>query len=97
MRFLVIVHMPTEAGNKVLKDPNFMQTLEDYFSSVKPEAVYFGEHDGERTVFMILDVGSADMMVAIAEPLFNLVNARVDFEPVMVLEDIKKGMQALQK
>ncbi|WP_455367373.1 hypothetical protein [[Eubacterium] cellulosolvens] len=97
MRFLVIVHIPTEAGNKAMKDPNFIQKFEDYFNSVKPEAVYFGEDDGERTVYMVLDIGSADMMVTVAEPLFNLVNARVDIEPVMVLEDIKKGMQALQK
>lgn len=96
MRFIIMAHIPTEAGNKMVKDPNFMQTLEDYLKSVKPEAVYFTETKGERTFLIILDIASADMIPVLAEPLFNL-GARVNFEPAMVLEDVKKGMQALQK
>lgn len=28
MRFIARVKIPTEAGNKMVKDPNFIQTLE---------------------------------------------------------------------
>lgn len=37
------------------------------------------------------------MMPAISEPLYQAFNARVEVIPVTVLEDVKKGMQALSK
>jgi hypothetical protein len=97
MRFLVIAHMPTEAGNKAIKDPNMAKNLEDYVNSVKAEAAYFTEVDGERSFFFVVDMQSADMMVATCEPLFQVFNARVEVKLVMTLEDVKKGMQTLSK
>lgn len=97
MRFLVIAHMPTEAGNKAVKDPNMMKNLEDYVNNVKAEAAYFTEVNGERSMFFVVDMQSADMMTVMSEPLYQAFNARVEVKPVMVLEDVKKGMQALSK
>ncbi len=97
MRFLVIAHMSTEAGNKAVKDPNMAKNLEDYVNSVKAEAAYFTEVNGERSMFFVVDMQSADMMVAISEPLYQTFNARVEVKPVMTLEDVKKGMQTLAK
>jgi hypothetical protein len=30
MRFLIRARVPTEAGNKMVQDPDFMKKLEDY-------------------------------------------------------------------
>lgn len=97
MKFLVIAQMSTETTNKAMKDPNFMQTFEDYFNSVKAEAVYLGEVNGGRGMYFVVDVPSVDMMAAIGEPLFQNYDAKVEFKPVMGLEDVKKAMQTLQK
>lgn len=38
MRFLIRAKTPTDAGNKVLQDPNFLKKLEEYINKIKPEA-----------------------------------------------------------
>jgi hypothetical protein len=42
MRFVVRAKIPTEAGNKVVQDPeNLLKNLEDYMKKTKAEASYF--------------------------------------------------------
>ena len=92
MRFLVRALIPTEAGNKMVKDPKFMQNLEDYMKKVKPEASYFFEIGGDRTFAFIVNIDSVDMIPSVAEPLFQDIGAKVEFHPVMVFEDLKKAI-----
>ena len=46
MRFLVRAQIPTEIGNKMVKNPKFLQELENYIHKVKAEASYFFEAGG---------------------------------------------------
>jgi SpoU rRNA methylase family enzyme len=92
MRFLVRAQIPTEAGNKMIKNPKFMQNLEEYIKKVNPEASYFFEAGGDRTFAFIVNIDSVDMIPSIAEPLFQDIGAKVEFHPVMVFEDLKKAM-----
>jgi hypothetical protein len=93
MRFVIRATIPVEAGNKMIKDPKFLQTLEEYISKVKAEASYFYESEGMRTFAFIVDMHSVDMIPSIAEPLFQRYNARVEFHPVMILADLKKAIK----
>jgi len=77
----------------MIQDPNGFKALENYISKVKPEAVYFTEDGGDRTVLFIVDLASAEMIPVIAEPLFNGTNAKVEFHPVMNLDEVKRGIQ----
>ena len=43
MRFLILAKIPTEDGNKMVQDPNFLRKLEIYINKVKAEATYFFE------------------------------------------------------
>jgi len=95
MRFIVRAQIPTEAGNKMVKDPNFLHELENYIDTIKAEAVYFFEAGGDRVTVFVVDVSSADMIPAIAEPLFQKYSAKVEFHPVMVLADLKKAIGKL--
>jgi SpoU rRNA methylase family enzyme len=95
MRFLVKAQIPTEAGNKVIKNPKFLQELENYIHKVKAEAAYFFEASGDRTFAFIVNIESADMIPSIAEPLFQDLAAKVEFHPVMVFEDLKKAIEHL--
>jgi hypothetical protein len=47
------------------------------------------------TAVFIVDIASADMIPAIAEPFF-MMEAKVEFHPVMLLEDLKKGIATFQ-
>jgi hypothetical protein len=46
MRFLIHAKIPTEDGNKMVEDPNFLKKLEEYINKVKAEAAYFFEAGG---------------------------------------------------
>ena len=78
--------MPTEHGNKMLQDPNFTKKLESVLNQVKPEAVYFGPIEGERGIYMIVNLPSPDMIARIAEPLWMTLNCKLDFTPLMELK-----------
>ncbi len=90
MRFMLIVHLPTQAGNDLLRGG--LKPLEDLIAAMKPQATYFSEHYGERTFFIVVDLPSADAIPRVAEPLFNL-GARVEFHIAMVFDDLKKAFQ----
>jgi hypothetical protein len=92
MRFLIRAKIPTEAGNKMVKDPNFLKNLEDYMNKAKPEAAYFFEADGNRVMAFIVEMQSVDQIPALAEPLFQGMGANVEFHPVMTFDDLKKAL-----
>jgi hypothetical protein len=97
MKFLLRLHFPAEHGNKMLQDPNFLQKLEGILNQIKPEAAYFAPVEGERGIYMIVNLSSADMIATIGEPLWMTLNCKMDLTPVMELSDLKKGLQGLQK
>ena len=92
MRFLVRARIPTEAGNKMVQDPNFLKKLEEYINKVKAEATYFYEAGGSRVAAFIVDIQSADQIPIIIEPLFSGMDAHIELHPVMSLDDLKKGI-----
>ena len=92
MRFLIRATIPTEDGNKMVQDPNFLRKLEEYINKVNAEAAYFFEANGSRIASFIVDVQSADQIPILGEPLFIKMGAHVEFHPVMSLEDLKKGI-----
>ena len=93
MRFLVRAQISTDVGNRIVKNPKFIQNLEDYIKKVNAEASYFFEAGGDRTFAFIVNLESADMIPSVAEPLFQEFGAKVEFHPVMVFEDLKKALE----
>jgi hypothetical protein len=92
MRFLVRVQIPTDAGNNLVKNPNFLDIIEKYMKKVKAETAYFFESGGDRTFVFIVNIESANNIPFIAEPLFQDIGAKVEFHPVMLFEDLKKAV-----
>jgi len=93
MRFLVRAQISTDVGNRIVKNPKFIQNLEHYIKKVNAEASYFFEAGGDRTFAFIVNLESADMIPSVAEPLFQEFGAKVEFHPVMVFEDLKKALE----
>jgi hypothetical protein len=92
MRFLIHAKIPTEDGNKMVQDPNFLKKLEEYTNKVKAEAAYFFEAGGNRVAVFIVDIQSTDQIPILVEPLFSGMGAHVELHPVMSLDDLKKGI-----
>lgn len=68
MWFIIRAKFPTEAGNQMVKDPNFLRDLENYMNKVKTEASYFFGADGKRTFGLVVDIQSNDQIPMFAEP-----------------------------
>jgi hypothetical protein len=96
MRVLVRALIPTVAGNKMVKDPNFLKNLEEYLQKFNCEAAYFTEVNGSRTMVLILDLPSTEMIPAIVEPLFQGFDANVEIHPAMNLDDLKKAISNMK-
>jgi hypothetical protein len=89
MRVLVRVIFPAEAGTRAVKDPNFIKNIQAFIDNYKAEAAYFTPSNGDRSANFVIDMPSSDMMPTIAEPFFQM-GARVEMQPVMNFEDLRK-------
>ena len=69
--------------------------MQDYLAEVKAEAPYFTTVDGQRGGYVVLDLGDASQIPAIAEPLFLWLSADVEILPVMSPEDLGKAGPAI--
>lgn len=96
MRFILRAQIPTEAGNRMMQNPNGMKDVEAYIRSINAEAAYFFEAGGDRTMVFVVNMERTDQMAVLAEPLF-MMGAKVEFHPVMLLEDLKKAEASMKK
>jgi hypothetical protein len=71
MRFLIRARIPTEAGNKMIQDPDFMKKLDDYMNKFKPEAAYFLPIDGYRAAAFIVNIENNSQVPALKTVLFS--------------------------
>jgi hypothetical protein len=94
MRFLIRARTPTDSGNKMIQDPDFLKKLEEYINKVKPEATYFMPIEGQRAGAFIVNAESNEQLPAIVEPLFQWWGANVDVIPVMNFDELKRGLQS---
>ncbi|MGP3982589.1 hypothetical protein [Streptomyces sp. KR80] len=92
MRTLLKARIPTEAGNKAIKNGTMEKTLMGVLDRLEPEACYFYPEEGERTCFVVFDMERSSQLPSIAETFFMEFGAEVYVEPVMNLDDLKTGL-----
>jgi len=97
MRFLVKASWDIAAGNKLAKKGRLGSTVDKIIKELKPEAAYFLADHGERTAYLVVDLKDASQIPAVAEPFFLAFEASIEFQPVMVLADLKKAGPAIAK
>ena len=93
MRVLVRVILPTEAGNRAIKGQDFIKNVQAFIDNYKAETAFFAPVNGDRSANFIIDMPSSEMMATIAEPFFQM-GAKVEMQPVMNFEDLKKGLSS---
>jgi hypothetical protein len=98
MRMLLNVKFCPETFNKAVQDGSVGQKLRRLLEDAKPEAVYFTEQGGQRSVIMIVEVAESSRVPSLAEPWFLTFKAEVAFHVVMTPEDLHKaGLEELGK
>ena len=97
MRFMVKVIWDVEKGNELAKKGNMAKIAQSILEEIKPEAAYFVAEEGNRSAILFVDMEDASRIPAIAEPWFLAVNATVEFQPVMIMEDLVKAGPNIEK
>ena len=98
MRMLLKVKIPHEEFNQAVRDGTVGLKVRRILEDIKPEAVYFTEHNGQRGAILIVDLPDPSMVPAFAEPWFLSFNADVEFHIVMTPEDLRRaGLEELGK
>ena len=97
MRFMLTFRIPMDAGNAMIKDGTIGEVLQSVMEDLKPEAAYFGDIEGGRGGYLVVNMEDASQIPAMTEPLFLGVGATVKAHPVMIPEDLQKAGPDLEQ
>src|SRR5215211_3993646 len=88
VRVMLKVRIPVEAGNTAISSGDLPKVLGSFMEQWKPEAAYFLAEGGERLALFVLDLADPSDIPVLAEPLFQGMNAAIELQPVMNLEEL---------
>lgn len=88
MRMIMYLTFPVETFNAAVKDGSVGAKMKKILDSVKPEAAYFTDRNGQRSGIVVVDVADASKIPAMAEPWMLSFNAGIEMHPVMVPGDL---------
>jgi hypothetical protein len=94
MHMLLKFEMGLTATNDAVRSGTVAELNEQLMASTKPEAAYFGTENGRRTGYLVFDMVDPAQIPVIAEPLFQRMEATVEFIPVMNAEELQRGLAA---
>jgi hypothetical protein len=91
MKILMTVRIPHQPFNEAVKAGNAGAKLNRILEAIKPEAVYFTEHNGQRGAVLVVEMSDASKIPSLAEPWFLTFQADVEFRIAMTPDDLKRG------
>lgn len=97
MRMMMKVSIPTEAGNRGVKEGILPKVVMSFVDKMKPEACFFTAEAGKRTGFFVFDLADPTMIPSVAEPFFMNLDASIELAPVMNLSEMKAGVEKAMK
>jgi hypothetical protein len=97
MRFMVRVLFDVERGNELARKGNLGKITQSILEEINPEAAYFVAEAGKRSAILFVNMDDASQMASIAELWFLAVNATVQFQPVMKMEDLQKAGASIER
>jgi hypothetical protein len=91
MRMLMTVTIPHHTFNAAVKDGTAGAKIGKILEATKPESVYFTDHHGHRSAFLVVNLPDATKIPALAEPWFLTFEADVQLHACMTPEDLQRG------
>ncbi len=88
MRLMLRFTIPVEKGNETMLDGSMSTALKTLVEQLQPESAYFHLQDGQRAGTIFFEASNPEQMAAINEPLFAALNASIDIQPAISLEEL---------
>jgi hypothetical protein len=96
MRVMMIVTIPNEPCNTLIREGKLGGLLGRILEETKPEAVYFSEAHGLRTVFLVAHAAADASYPALAEPWWLSLEAKVEMRVCMLPQELQSaGLDAI--
>lgn len=92
MRLLLKFTIPVEKGNAAAKDGSLGRAIDALIEQVKPEAAYFVVEQGKRAGLIVFNESDQARLPKINEPLFAQLDAAIEIQPALDLEDLRRGL-----
>ncbi len=91
MKMLVNVLCPVEPFNSMVRNGTAGEIIGRIVKDIKPESIYFTEHEGNRGAVMVVNVANASDVPSIAEPWYLNFEAICEFRIAMSPDDLMKA------
>jgi hypothetical protein len=95
IRMMARVEFGLEKGNEVLKTGAIQDIFNKVMDQLKPEAAYFGPVNGTRGCYLVVDMDDSAQLPAFSETLFAEMHAKIEWFPVMNVDDLQRGLKEL--
>ncbi len=95
MRVLLQATIPVIQGNEAIRQGKLERIINEVTAKVRPEATYFYPYEGNRTLLMIFDLKDTMDMPMISEPLYQELNALVQWYPILNKDELIHGLENL--
>jgi hypothetical protein len=92
MRMLLKWELGLEAANDAVRSGKMAELNQSLMALIRPEAAYFGTEGGTRTAYIFFNLDDPALIPVIAEPLFQELQSKVEFIPVMNQDDLQRGL-----
>ena len=92
MRMLMRWRLGVTETNAAMRSGRMAEINKRLNELTKPEAQYFCTEGGTRTGYIFFDLADPSDIPPIAEPLFQELNATVEFFPTMDAEQLGAGL-----
>lgn len=92
MRMLMKWRLGVAEASEAIRSGRMADVNKTLDELTKPEAQYFGVEGGSRTGYVFFDLADPSDIPPIAEPLFQELNATVEFFPAMNVEELQRGL-----
>lgn len=92
MRLMLRFTIPVEKGNEAEADGTLGTALKDLVEALKPEAAYFHLDEGMRAGTIFFEATDQAQMAAINEPLFARLNAAIEIQPAISMNELLKTL-----
>ena len=98
MKMLMIVRIPHEPFNTLVRDGKVGDIMGKILDDLKPESIYFTEQEGTRGAVAVINVDDSSQIPSFSEPFFLNFDADCEFRIAMSPEDlVKAGLEDLGK